>query len=271
MARIISQRKLTIWISAIPLFLSIPIFGMSIYMLINSCAKMKPLPVLFFLYGLAMFVIGFFSWCGVMCKDSKCAGLPCLVMPFALLFMIGFITFLSLVSKYSGSPEREPDRPGYVQYRFDHFSSWLRHKVSGMYTWDRVITFIAPSGSCDDLNHTYSLSQQLFAAHLTHIQSGCCVPPSKCGFTFVSPTNWTAAATSNQTTAAVEGDCAKWSNDQSKLCFNCDSCRAGLLADMRKKLIIANIIVVVTLVVSVLVSGFMCFKCESFMDDEWDS
>ncbi|CAH9098871.1 unnamed protein product [Cuscuta epithymum] len=259
----ISQRKLTIWISIIPLLLSVPIFGMSIHMLINSCAKMKPLPELFALYGLAMFAIGFFSCCGVLCKDSGCAVSATVIMPFALLFMIGFIVFLCLASRYSGSPEREPDRPGYVHYRFDHFSSWLRNKVSGWYNWDRVITCAAPSGSCADLNHAYSLPQQLFAAHLTHLQSGCCVPPAKCGFTFVTPTYWVAATTNNQAAATPDGDCEKWNNDQSKLCFNCDSCKAGVLADMRKKLIIANITMIVTFVVSVLVCAFMCFKCES--------
>ncbi|CAH9147571.1 unnamed protein product [Cuscuta epithymum] len=265
-----AQRKLTIWISVIPLFLSFPIFGMSIYMLINSCATMKPLPFLFLLYGLAMFLVGLFSCCGVLYEDSKCVVTPTFGMPLALLFMLGFIIFLYVASRYSGSPEREPERFGYVQYRFDHFSSWLRRKVSGVYTWDRVITCVAPSGSCGDLNHTYSLPQQLFAAHLTHIQSGCCLPPAKCGFSFVSPTYWVAAATSNQTTAPIDGDCTKWSNDQSKLCFNCDSCKAGLLADMRKKLINANITVIVTFVVSVLVWVFMCYKSESFLNGEWD-
>lgn len=65
---------------------------------------------------------------------------------------------------------------------------------------------------------------------MSPIQSGCCKPPSSCGFTYVNGTTWTptpAAATNNV-------DCSRWSNDQQKLCFQCDSCKAGFLDHTRK-------------------------------------
>ncbi|KAK3141182.1 hypothetical protein QOZ80_4BG0330520 [Eleusine coracana subsp. coracana] len=67
---------------------------------------------------------------------------------------------------------------------------------------------------------------------LSPIESGCCKPPLSCGFTYVNQTTWTvpAGAPTNNT----DDDCSRWSNDQGKLCFQCDSCKAGVLADIQR-------------------------------------
>ncbi|KAG5017027.1 hypothetical protein JHK85_023163 [Glycine max] len=59
--------------------------------------------------------------------------------------------------------------------------------------------------------------------------SGCCKPPTKCGYTFVNPTYWISPINT-----AEDMDCMKWSNDQAQLCYNCDSCKVGLLATLEK-------------------------------------
>ncbi|CAH9115013.1 unnamed protein product [Cuscuta epithymum] len=79
---------------------------------------------------------------------------------------------------------------------------------------------------CTRLNYTYDSLQQLSVAPLTPLESGCCLPPQSCSF--VSPTNWT----SNQTSSSLGDDCSRWNNGQ--LCFNCDSCKAALLAQSSK-------------------------------------
>ncbi|CAH9144304.1 unnamed protein product [Cuscuta epithymum] len=72
--------------------------------------------------------------------------------------------------------------------------------------------------------------------------AGCCIPLQSCNFTFVSLTYWTA---SNNQTAALDAECARWNNDQSKLCLDCNSCKAGVLVGIRNKLIIACIVLAV--------------------------
>ncbi|CAF2050157.1 unnamed protein product, partial [Brassica napus] len=61
------------------------------------------------------------------------------------------------------------------------------------------------------------------------VQSGCCKPPTACGYNFVNPTLW-----QNPTNMAADADCYLWNNDQSQLCYNCNSCKAGLLGNLRK-------------------------------------
>ncbi|KAM3241253.1 hypothetical protein ACQJBY_054316 [Aegilops geniculata] len=75
------------------------------------------------------------------------------------------------------------------------------------------------------------------------MQSGCCKPPSVCGFGYVSPTVWT-----NPARPASDPDCGLWRNDPAQLCYECESCRAGLLAALRSQWHKANIALVVATV-----------------------
>lgn len=80
------------------------------------------------------------------------------------------------------------------------------------------------------------------------LQSGCCKPPDSCGFTYVSPIVWNASSTSNYT----DSDCSVWSSDSSVLCYNCQSCKGGLLDNLKrdwKKVAIINIIILVILII----------------------
>ena len=57
-------------------------------------------------------------------------------------------------------------------------------------------------------------------------------------------------------------DCGVWDNDPKKLCFNCDSCKAGFLED--KKMIMMSdakvMIIFVTWLIIWYASGVMTFK-----------
>ncbi|CAK9171362.1 unnamed protein product [Ilex paraguariensis] len=93
-----------------------------------------------------------------------------------------------------------------------------------------------------------SLSPRSFSRFQWGCQaSGCCKPSNDCNFTYVTPTNWTktAATSTNQ-------DCNAWDNDPDVLCYNCQSCKAGLLDNIKrdwKKVAVLNIIFLVFLIV----------------------
>lgn len=79
-------------------------------------------------------------------------------------------------------------------------------------------------------------------------QSGCCKPSNDCNFTYVSPTNWTKSSTSSSFT---NPDCNLWSNDPNVLCYSCESCKAGLLDNIKsdwKRVAVLNIIFLVFLI-----------------------
>ena len=93
-----------------------------------------------------------------------------------------------------------------------------------------------------------------------HLQSGCCKPPTSCAYNYVNETFWTANP--GVPTVVNDVDCSKWSNDQQTLCFQCDSCKAGVLAGIKKswrKVAILNIVVLIILVI-VYVAGCAAFR-----------
>ncbi|MCH97272.1 tetraspanin-8-like [Trifolium medium] len=59
--------------------------------------------------------------------------------------------------------------------------------------------------------------------------SGCCKPSNDCSFTYQNPTTWTK--TKNVT--YTNPDCDAWNNDSNILCFDCKSCKAGLLQTLQ--------------------------------------
>lgn len=80
------------------------------------------------------------------------------------------------------------------------------------------------------------------------LQSGCCKPSEDCNFTYVKPTEWNNSPPGN----ATNPDCTTWSNVSNVLCFNCQSCKAGLLDNIKsnwKKVAIVNVIFLVFLIV----------------------
>lgn len=89
------------------------------------------------------------------------------------------------------------------------------------------------------------------------MQSGCCKPPTACGFGYVNPTVWV-----NPSNVAADPDCMAWSSDQSLLCYNCQSCKAGMLGNLRQEWRKANIALIIAAValIWVYVIGCSAFK-----------
>lgn len=95
------------------------------------------------------------------------------------------------------------------------------------------------------------------------LQSGCCKPPTQCGYTFVNPTYWISPISTG-----ADMDCMQWSNDQTQLCYNCDSCKAGVLATLRKEWRRANVILIITLVALIAVYLIGCFAFRNAKTEE---
>ncbi|KAF2309057.1 hypothetical protein GH714_000294 [Hevea brasiliensis] len=156
------------------------------------------------------------------------------------------------VSDQRGSGHLEPSR-AYLEYHVDDFSGWLRRRVQSSYKWDRIRSCLSATDMCSELNQSYRMAQDFFNARITPLQSGCCKPPTQCGYTFVNPTYWISPINN-----AADMDCLNWNNDQNQLCYNCDSCKAGLLANLKKEWRRADIILLITLVALIWVYLIGC-------------
>lgn len=98
------------------------------------------------------------------------------------------------------------------------------------------------------------------------MQSGCCKPPTECDFVYQNETYWspgTGLASNNP-------DCITWNNDQSQLCYECNSCKAGVLASLKKswrKVSVINIVVLIILVIFYVI-GCAAFRNNRRIDND---
>ncbi|KAJ8641162.1 hypothetical protein MRB53_017856 [Persea americana] len=66
----------------------------------------------------------------------------------------------------------------------------------------------------------------------------------------VNATVWNKPEGSTDTYS--DSDCLVWNNDQNTLCYNCQSCKAGVLANLKrdwKKVAVVNIISLIFLII----------------------
>ncbi|KAK7833703.1 tetraspanin-9 [Quercus suber] len=99
---------------------------------------------------------------------------------------------------------------------------------------EKIKSCLAESGVCGSLGKGNKLMSvaDFYKLNLSPIQSGCCKPPSYCEFTYKNATYWQVPKSGP---AVPDSDCTTWSNKQDKLCYDCKSCKGGVLANIRKE------------------------------------
>ncbi|XP_027361027.1 protein TORNADO 2-like [Abrus precatorius] len=239
-------------INFIAVLLSIPIIGAGIWLLnepANSCVKFLQWPVI--ILGVLILVVALSGFIGAFFRISWLLIFYLIAMLVLTILLVCLVVCIYMVT-LRGHGNIEPNR-AYLEYRMDDFSGFLRRRVRSSFKWDRIRSCLSQTNMCADLNQSYRMAQDFFNAHLTPMQSGCCKPPTQCAYTFVNPTYWISPINT-----AADMDCLQWSNDQTQLCYNCDSCKAGLLANLRKEWRRANVILIITVIVLIAVYLIGC-------------
>ncbi|XP_010914060.1 tetraspanin-8 [Elaeis guineensis] len=118
---------------------------------------------------------------------------------------------------------------GFVVAGDDYFK-WREDRLAGDKNWARTLSCVRRSPECRILQEQDPQSLNDFNdLPITHIQSGCCLPPMECGFVFQSVTLWTSPTNSTMNNA----DCGTWKNDPSILCYDCQSCKAETVTSIK--------------------------------------
>ncbi|KAK9715557.1 hypothetical protein RND81_06G172900 [Saponaria officinalis] len=251
-------------LNIITFLLSIPILGGGIWLSSHAstdCEHFLQKPVI--ALGIFLMVVAVAGIIGACCRVNWLLWLYLLVM-FILIIVLTVFTVFAFVVTNKGAGEVVSNR-GYKEYKLGDYSNWLQKRVENEKNWRRIKSCLIDGKVCQSLeDDKITPSTQFFAKNLSPIQSGCCKPPDICNFEYVSPTQWTKTTTANTTNT----DCNTWSNDQTALCYNCQSCKAGVLQNLKghwKKVAVINIVFLVFIIIVYSIG------CCAFRSNRWDN
>ncbi|KAL3819994.1 hypothetical protein ACJIZ3_005899 [Penstemon smallii] len=215
------------------LLASIPIIGAGLWMARSSttCESFLQTPLL--VVGFVILIISLAGFIGA-CFHVAWALWVYLVI---MLFLIGTLMALTVFGFVVTSPGGGVVVPGrtYREFHLDSYSPWLRKRVQDPQYWLTVRSCIVGSKTCGNI--VLWTPFDYLTKDMSPVQSGCCKPPTSCNYAVPN--------------LVQDADCYRWNNAPSMLCYACDSCKAGVLENVRRdwhKLSVLNIIMIVVLI-----------------------
>ncbi|XP_010538805.1 PREDICTED: tetraspanin-5-like [Tarenaya hassleriana] len=190
----------------------------------------KPLLIL----GLAILIMSLAGLVGACCNVACALWVYLFVMILVIAALMGLTVFGFVVTSHGGGVGVAGRV--YKEYRVEDYHPWLRNRVRVYQYWNTIRSCLLGSMACSKV----ALWTPLDYLHndLTPIQSGCCKPPTSCVYNVA-------------TMVEQDSDCNRWNNDANVLCYDCDSCRAGVMETVRRdwrKLLVLNVVVIVVLI-----------------------
>ncbi|KAJ7955714.1 Tetraspanin [Quillaja saponaria] len=249
------------------ILLSIPILITGIWLskqASTDCEKWLEKPII--ALGVFLLVVSIAGLVGACCRVSWLLWIYLFVM-FVLILILFVFTIITFAVTNKGAGEALSDK-GYKEYRLGDYSNWLQKRVNNTKHWNNLKSCLQDGKLCSDFANTYvnDTIEKFYTENLSALQSGCCKPSNDCNFTYVSPTVWNKTAD----VGFSNPDCNAWSNDPNVLCFNCQSCKAGFLDNVKvnwKKVATVNIIFLIFLII-VYSTGCCAFR-NNRRDNSW--
>lgn len=260
-------------INFLTFLLSIPILGGGIWLSskANSTDCMRFLQWPLIIIGVSIMVISLAGFAGACYRNTALLWFYLFAMFFIIAALIGFIIFAYVVtSKGSGRPVINR---GYRDYYLFDYSGWLQRRVSRCWLLAlrsdpaseipkglplRWLVLLMASPESADMFYLRKLKpSSVWDAANHQLNAAICM---------LNETLWDSGGGM----VGASTDCSRWSNEQGTLCYNCDSCKAGVLASLRKswrKVSVINIIVLIILVI-VYVIGCAAFRNNKRMDND---
>uniref|UniRef100_A0A0E0LCV3 Tetraspanin n=1 Tax=Oryza punctata TaxID=4537 RepID=A0A0E0LCV3_ORYPU len=222
----------------------------------EECARVARWPVA--ILGALLLLVALAGFVGAYWNRQGLLAAYLFAMAALITLLLALLVFAFAVTRPSGA--YPAFGRGYDDYRLDGYSAWLRDHVAGdPRRWEGIRACLAASDTCRKLAQEsvfFITPEQFYQSHLTPLQSGCCKPPTVCGYSYVSPTVWV-----NPANPAADADCAAWGNDPSQLCYECSSCKAGMLGTLREQWRRANVALVIATVALIF---FYIIGCSAF-------
>ncbi|KAL6532654.1 hypothetical protein OROHE_014076 [Orobanche hederae] len=236
--------------------ISIPVLGSGIWLSVRAnttdCMQFLQWPII--TIGVSIMLVSLAGFVSAHYRINNFLMYICLwSMVFLMVALLVFVIITFTVTD-NGSGRPVMNRV-YLDYSLEDYSgSWLTDRVASDGYWSEISACIRKSHVCRELRWTPmgnipEAAQLFYLRKLSPIQSGCCKPPTSCGYTYVNETFWIPGA---GLTGGTDQDCLTWSNEQEQLCYNCGSCKAGVVASLKKgwrNVCTINLVILIIMVV----------------------
>ncbi|KAL5228822.1 hypothetical protein ABZP36_017087 [Zizania latifolia] len=234
------------FLNLITLVASVPIIGAGLWLQAHAasspCGSALQAPLL--AIGFVALLVSLAGFLGGCYHIASALWLYLAAMLLLVLALLG-ITVFGLAVTAGGGGSQVPGRP-YREFRLADYSPWLQSRVRAERYWRPALACVIGAGVCDRVASWTPLD---YLSHdLTPIQSGCCKPPTSCTYGYGGDVG-----------VSQEPDCYRWSNAPGVLCYGCDSCKAGVLEQLRRHWHNVTILNVVLLLL--LIAVYSCACC----------
>lgn len=222
------------FLNLITLLASIPIIGGGLWMARDrtTCESFLQTPLL--IIGFVILIISLAGFIGACFNVAWALWLYLFIMLILIGALMGFTVFGFVVTGPGGG-DQIPGRV-YMEYHLEKYSPWLRKRLNDPRNWETIRECILGSNTCAKI--AFWTPYDYLQRDMTPVQSGCCKPPTSCNY-------------ATTTLITQDPDCYHWNNDPNLLCYECDSCKAGVLESIRidwRKLSVLNIVILIVLI-----------------------
>ncbi|KAJ9187336.1 hypothetical protein P3X46_002802 [Hevea brasiliensis] len=195
----------------------------------THCQKLIQTPIT--IMGLFVMVVSFLGLMGSCYRDNSVLITYLVVIFFLIVGIIAFTIFVFFVT-HEGAGNAVSGL-GFKEYRLQDFSKFFQKHTFDYKNWDRFKSCLVDAHFCQSLilsaDHNES---DFYKMKLSPLQSGCCKPPTSCKLEYKEPTVWMMPKSGP---AVNDTDCSTWNNGQDLLCYDCNSCKGGFLANLREE------------------------------------
>ncbi|CAM6122823.1 unnamed protein product [Calypogeia fissa] len=247
----LSNKLLGIW-NIFTTVVSLCIIGTGIWLVVGQhtiCSRYLQWPVI--IVGLVLLVISILGLVGLWWRKSSILLIYLAITALLIVFLI-VVTIGAFVVTDKGAGQALSGK-GFKDFRLGDYNTWLQRMLNKTSTWNKVRSCLSSAKVCNHLDAEDPTIQQFNAAKLSPLQSGCCKPTTSCGFTFINATQWDTSSGGGD-----DSDCKAWGNDSNVLCFNCNSCKAGVLQTIKQHWRLIGIILSCIVAVLILVYSVGC-------------
>ncbi|CAN4086197.1 unnamed protein product [Withania somnifera] len=216
------------FLNCVTLLISLLAIGFSFWFSFNSsptlCQKVlqKPLIVL----GVCLLVVSVLGLVGSLCRVTFVMWIYLFLLFLLIAGLLCFTLFTILVTNKNVS--KALSGRGYKEIKTGDYTNWLQKYVVNEENWEDIKSCLIDTKFCQRLPTGKGVDFYKYSFSAT--QSSCCKPPTYCGLEFRNATYWIMPKAGP---AVADNDCKIWSNVQSELCFNCQSCKIAFLDNIK--------------------------------------